>query len=129
MCLHPVIRDHPDTKFVLFHGSYPWCEDIAGLAHNYPNVYPDLVWLPLISPTAAQGLLRQLIEVGLSGRICWGCDAGSGEESLGALLAARHTLAGALSALCGEGYLEEDSALDLCKDILWNNPAALYRLF
>ena len=49
--------------FWLMHGSYPWVSDIAGLAHVYSNVWADLCWLPLISPTAAHRLMHELIDV------------------------------------------------------------------
>ncbi len=61
--LNSLIKDNPDTKFVLFHGSFPWTDDIIGLLHTYSNVYADLCWLPLISQTAAKYALHQMIEV------------------------------------------------------------------
>ncbi|MHB1458857.1 MAG: hypothetical protein ACYC0V_18250, partial [Armatimonadota bacterium] len=30
MNLVPMIEKHPETKFVLFHGGYPWTEQVAG---------------------------------------------------------------------------------------------------
>ena len=61
--------------------------DIAGLAHVYSNVWADLCWLPLISPTAAHRLMHELIDVCNTDRVVWGCDTWTSEESYGARLA------------------------------------------
>ena len=82
MYLVPLIEKHPGTKFVLFHGGYPWTREIGGLLHNYPNVYADLVWLPLISPTAAVQALHEWIETAVtSEKITWGGDCWTPEET------------------------------------------------
>jgi uncharacterized protein len=93
IAMNEMIRRNPRTKFVLFHCSYPWTSDIGALLHAYPNVYPDLCWLPLLSPSAAQRMLHELIEIGTSDKVCWGCDTWTSEESFGALLAFRSVLA------------------------------------
>ncbi len=95
--LNSLIKDNPDTKFVLFHGSFPWTDDIIGLLHTYPNVYADLCWLPLISQTAAKHALHQMIEVATADKITWGCDTWTGEESLGAKFAMAKVLGDVLN--------------------------------
>lgn len=128
MALREVIEKNPDTKFVLFHGSYPWLDDLNGLVHYYPNVYPDICWLPIISTSAAERMLHELIEVSTIDRICWGCDTWTSEESYGALLAARHVLKKVLSCKIDEGYLTLDDAKAVAKNILYNNAAKLYKI-
>lgn len=128
MGLQKVIKSNPDTKFVLFHGGYPWMDDICGLLHVYPNVYPDLCWLPLISTTAAERMLHELIEVGTSDKICWGCDAHTPEESFGALLAVRLVMAKVLADKIRDGYLNMEGAEALLDNMLYRNAAALYKL-
>ncbi len=126
MQLHEVIDKNPDTTFVLFHGGYPFLDDVCGLAHNYSNVFPDLCQLPLISTGAAKRMLESLVDVCLSDRICWGCDTQTSEESYGALLAVRHTLARALSAMVEEGRLGISDAKVIAEDILAGNAEKLY---
>lgn len=128
MQLHTAIDRNPDTKFVLFHGSYPWTDDIGALLHNYRNVYPDLCWLPIISGTACERLLGELIDVSLSDKVCWGCDTWTAEESLGALLAVRHALARVLSARIEDGYFTLDEATVFAKNVLHDNASKLYHL-
>jgi uncharacterized protein len=128
MQLNEAINKNPETKFVLFHGSYPWTDDICALLHNYQNVFPDLCWLPIISNTACERLLGELIDVGTSDKVCWGCDTWTVEESYGALLAVRHVLAKVLSAKVEDGYLTLLDAEKITQRILHDNAKQLYSL-
>ena len=120
------IEANPETKFVLFHGSYPWTDDIAALVHNFPNVYPDLCWLPLISTSRAVAFVKEMVELGTADKLTWGCDAHHGEESYGALLAARHVLAKAFSELVADDWMDEEEARVYCERIFDQNPRNLY---
>lgn len=125
--LQPVIEANPKTRFVLFHGSYPWMDDILGLVHVYPNnVFPDIVWLPSISNDAAIRMTSELIEVANSRSVCWGDDTWTSEESYGALMAVRHVLATVLSNKIKEGYLSPEDAYEFAKNILHDNAQGIY---
>lgn len=123
----PIIEKHPETKFVLFHGGYPWTEEIAAMTHNYANVYADLCWLPSISTSAAERLLHSLIETARdSSRIMWGGDSWLVTESYAQSLAARHVVKKVLSQKVADGYLTETRARRLAERILNVNAAQLY---
>lgn len=129
MNLIPMIEKHPDTKFVLFHGGYPWTEEIAALTHNYPNVYADLCWLPSISPSAACRLLHSLIEAARdSSRITWGGDSWLVTESYAQSLGAKFVVKKVLSEKVAEGYLTESRAKRLAERILSVNAQEIYKL-
>ena len=128
LAMKGVIERNPQTKFVLFHCSFPWTEDISALLHTYPNVYPDLCWLPLLSPTAAKKMLHELIEVGTSDKVCWGCDTWTSEESYGALLAFRFVLAEVLAEKVKDGYFTLADAKEIIDRIMASNAASLYAL-
>ena len=108
-----IIKKHPETRFVLFHGSYPWIDDIMGLLHVLPNVYPDICWLPIISPSAAEHALHQLIEVGTADKVCWGCDTWTSEESYGARLAVNMVLENVLTKKIKTGILMSGDAVNI----------------
>ncbi|MBR3866298.1 MAG: amidohydrolase family protein, partial [Butyricicoccus sp.] len=135
-CLHgtgplsllSLIERHPRTKFVLFHGGYPWVHEIAALMHNFGNVYADLVWLPILSPTAAVQMLHELLEMGTADRICWGCDTKVPEESYGACIALADVLGTVLAQKTGDGYLTADEAGRIAENILYRNAQTLYKL-
>ena len=58
-----LFQKYQDLHFDLFHGNYPF-NNLAGMLHQIPNISADLCWLPIISPTACQRNLTELIEVG-----------------------------------------------------------------
>ena len=126
--MREIIVRNPDTKFILFHGSYPWLDDLLGLVHQYKNVFPDLCWLPLITPAACSRFLAELLEVSTIDKICWGCDTWTSEESLGSLMAMKTVLAGVLAQKIKEGVYSADDAKTICRRILYNNAKTLYRL-
>lgn len=123
-----IIKANPDTKFVLFHGGFPWCDDTLAYLHNLKNVYCDICWLPILSPTTAEDLLNKIIEVGTSDKVCWGCDTWTSEESFGARLRVNEVLASVLSSKIEKGYLNVDEAKVIVENILYNNPKKLYKI-
>jgi len=129
MLLEPYIARNPKTKFVLFHGGFPWVKETAGIAHNYSQVVLDINWLPLISTTSAIEALHTYIEVlPNSGNITWGGDCQTSEESVGASLAFRHVLAKVLSDKVNDGYFDERRALAFADKIMHKNARAIYNL-
>lgn len=128
MNLLPLIRRHPNTKFVLFHFSYPWSDDVLGLAHYFRNVYPDLCWVPIISPARAEAVLSEALDTLDSHRLTWGCDTWTSEESLAALIAVRQVLANVLTEKVERGYYSLDLAKKTALGILHDNASRLYHL-
>jgi predicted TIM-barrel fold metal-dependent hydrolase len=126
--LQPAIQSFPATRFVLLHCSYPWMQDISWLVSKYPNVFPDLSWLPLLSNRSATVMLHELIERASLDRIFWGCDTWTAEESFGALLAFRHVLATTLAEKIITGYFTREDALLIIDAILLKNPQRFYKL-
>ena len=127
MEIRPVIERHPDTTFVLMHGSYPWTADMTGLIHYYRNVVADICYLPLLSPSVAHRVLHELIEVGNADKICWGCDTWTSEESYGSLLAIRGILLRVLSEKVADGYMDVDAAARYASGILFHNAAKIFK--
>ena len=128
MQLRELIDKNKKTKFVLFHGGYPWMDDIFALAHNYGNVYPDMCWLPLISSSAAIRFVAEATEVANTEKICWGCDTWTAEEAYGAVMAARYALVEGLAKKVEDGLLSMDTAQSLIRKILYDNAKTLYKL-
>jgi predicted TIM-barrel fold metal-dependent hydrolase len=129
MNLLPTIERHPRTRFVLFHGGYPWTSEVAALSHDHGNVYPDLAWLPLISTSAAARALTEWLEVcPSSARIAWGGDCWTSEESFAAALAFRHVLKEALSRLVRGGMMTASRAEVVARKLAHENAGVLYGL-
>jgi uncharacterized protein len=129
MLLEPTLSAHQSTQFVLFHAGYPWYDAAAGLAHSYPNVVVDLVFVPLLSVSGAKNALHELLDVARSSdRICWGGDARTAEEAFGALLAWRYVVASVLAEKIEAGLLEYEQAERLAHKLMYANVEKLYRL-
>jgi predicted TIM-barrel fold metal-dependent hydrolase len=125
--LQEAIQAFPGTRFVLLHCSYPWTQDVNMLVDKFPNVSADLSMLPLLSTRAGKAMLHDLIERATRERIFWGCDTWTAEESFGALLAFRHTLASVLAEKVLDGYLTREDAFQITDDIFFNNPQRFYK--
>ncbi len=128
MNLVNLFRQYPDVKFILFHGGYPWTSEVCALALSFPNVYVDLCWLPIISPSIARKLLKELIEVTGGYKIMWGGDCWVVEEAYGALSTMRELLAKVLAEYVEEGYFYLNDALDIAERILRLNAKEVFKM-
>ena len=129
MLFEPVIRRYPEIRFVLFHMGFPWYNEIAGLAHNYNNIFIDMVWAPIISTSAATQALRQYIEVSRTSHLIgWGSDTWTSEEAVGAVLAWKHVVSKVLSEMVDSAYIDLKKAEALAEKLMYKNNAELYGL-
>lgn len=135
--LSHLFEKFPDLQFDLFHGNYPWHMVLAGMLHQIPNVHADLCWLCIISPTAAQQLLTQVIELGdMAGTqpdhepsyrtAVFGGDCKIAEGCYGALQMAKEVVCRALEDLHDRGFLLEADAVDIAERLLYDNPCRLF---
>ncbi len=127
MFFEPVIRSYPGVNFVLLHGGFPWYHSVAGLLNTYSNVYADLSYLTIISPTAAVAALHEWLEASNSvSKITWGSDCCSPEESFGASLAFRAVLKDVFCDKVASGYLRPENARQAMRAVASENARRLY---
>ncbi len=127
--LDPLLAEYPGVTFDLFHGGYPWTRQSGALAHQHPNVRLNLTWLPQLSTAATVGIIKEWLQViPQAGRISWGGDCQTIEESHGALLAFRWALATALGELVEERYIDLDTAAEAAADLSEGAGATIYRV-
>ena len=121
--------EYPQAKFDLFHGGYPFMGEALALAKNFSNVFLDLCWLYIISPSAGARMLHEAIETIPANKIfAFGGDFIIPEGSYGHSVMARRAVSRVLTEKVEDGYLTEDEAVALAQRILRDNPATLYRL-
>jgi predicted TIM-barrel fold metal-dependent hydrolase len=129
MLLVNLFIEYREAKFDIFHGAYPYTGELLALAKNFPNVYLDLCWLYIISPSAGARVLHEAIETVPANKIfAFGGDFVIPEGAYGHSVMARQVVSRVLSEKIEDGYLTEDEAVGLAGRILRENPAALYRL-
>ena len=98
LLLLDLIEANPKTKFILFHGGYPWVGETGAIVLRHGrHVWVDSVWLPTISPTMARRALHEWLEVMPSDRILWGADCNHAEGIYGATVVTRAVLADVLA--------------------------------
>lgn len=128
--LTTVLELHQQVRFDLFHGNWPYMDDLLFLIKNYPNAALDCCWLPIIDPLYAEEMLERAVvtvpHVKVHG---FGGDfVDTPEYSAAHLKIARHVIASALADLVERGWLEEGEALSIAADWLFNNPNQFFRL-
>jgi predicted TIM-barrel fold metal-dependent hydrolase len=118
-----------DVKFILFHGGYPYGGELATLAKNFQNVYIDLCWLYIISPSYSERYLHEWLETIPANKImAFGGDYHNIENVYGHLLFAREIVANVLIEKVNEGYFSEDEAFKIAKMVLHDNAVNLFEL-
>ena len=126
MLLVDLIAANPRTKFVLFHGGFPWVGETGVIAMRHPNVWIDSVWLPTLSYTMAKRAYQEWLEAIPSDRIMWGADTVQAEGIYAATEFTRQCLAEALAEKVDRGELREEQALHIGRQIMRENALKLF---
>ncbi|MFO1500757.1 MAG: amidohydrolase family protein [Verrucomicrobiota bacterium] len=126
MLLVDLIAANPKTKFILFHGGYPWIGETGAIATRFRNVWIDSVWLPTISFTMARRAYQEWLDVVPSNRIMWGADCHQAEGIYAATAVTRRVLAEALAEKVQRGELRQDHALRICRQVMRENALELF---
>jgi predicted TIM-barrel fold metal-dependent hydrolase len=127
MLLVDLIENNPRTKFILFHGGFPWTGETGVILMRHgSHVWLDSVWLPTISYSTAKRAFHEWLEVMPSDRIMWGADAHHAEGIYGATEFNRRCLAEVLAEKVDRGDLREEHALRVGRQILRENALALF---
>ena len=117
-----LVERHPSTRFLLMHLGYPWSRDLLGMAFVYRNIWLDLTWSFMLSPSHFKLALHEAIEIlPDESRLMLGGDSWHVEESYGAITAARRLIGEVLQEKVDDGYLDEGGARRLARRILHAN--------
>jgi len=120
---------YPDARFELFHAGYPYHHELATLAKNFPNVYADLCWVPIISPTLAAQILHEWLEtIPVNKILAFGGDFIIVEGAYGHSVMARQVVSQVLSDKVKAGFYSEEEALTFGRMILRENAKELFGL-
>ncbi|HEX4072400.1 MAG TPA: amidohydrolase family protein [Planctomycetaceae bacterium] len=127
MLLVDLIQANPKTRFILFHGGYPWIGETGAIVmHHVSNVWIDSCWLPTISYTIAKRAYHEWLEVMPSNHIMWGADCNHAEGIYGATEFTRRCLAEVLAEKVDRGDLTEAQVDRIGRQILRDNALELF---
>jgi hypothetical protein len=120
--LCPLLKDFPDTKFVLMHIGYPYQDEFIALAKHYPNAYIDLCWAWIINPLAGVRFVKEFLMAAPANKLfTFGGDYVSVETVYGHSRVARQGLTQALSELVAEGWIALEEIPPLVERIMRGN--------
>ena len=132
---HPInaaglIERHPNTRFLLMHLAFPWSRDLLGMAFVYRNIWIDLTWSALLSPTYFKQALHEAIEVlPDESRMMIGGDNWHVEETYGAIGLMRRLIGEVLREKVDDGYFGPEDARRLARKILSENASRFFNRF
>jgi len=117
------------TRFIFFHISYPYYEEMLAVAKQYANATLDMCWSWIINPVAAKDFLKKFIVTVPSNKILtFGGDYKPVECVYGHSIVARNGIALALAELVEENYISLNEALALVDQLLNGNAREIFRL-
>ena len=126
--LSTLFQKHRNTKFVIFHGSYPYMAELSYLAKNYTNVYIDMCWMYIYSPSASKRYLEEWLFTVPSNKIlAFGGDS-SIEWAYGHSIMARKIVTEVLTKMVNDGYYTVDEAIVIAERILRTNAIELFNI-
>lgn len=126
--LNNLFMKYPEAKFDIFHGGFPWTDEVAALGKMFPNVYLNLVWLPQISREKAISALDVMFDCVPYNKFFWGGDCGLIEESAGSLEFGKDVVSEVLAKRVERGLLTEEVAFDIVDKIFRGNAIKVFKL-
>ncbi|MBL9135074.1 MAG: amidohydrolase family protein [Verrucomicrobiales bacterium] len=122
-----LIERHPRTRFLLMHLAYPWSRDLLAMAFVYRNVWLDLTWSFLLSPSHFKLALHEAIEIlPDESRLMLGGDNWHVEETYGAMHRARRLIGEVLEEKRRDGYFHASDAERLAAKMLHENASHFF---
>jgi predicted TIM-barrel fold metal-dependent hydrolase len=122
-----LFMEYKDARFDIFHGAWPYWEELGAIAKNFPNVYIDMCWMHIISPARSRSALYDwLDEVPANKIMGFGGDYRFVEGSYGHSVIARENVAKVLASKVEEGVYSMEQAKKYVSWILRENPMRLF---
>ena len=122
-----LIERHPNTRFLLMHLAFPWSRDLLGMAFAYRNIWLDLTWSALLSPSYFRQSLHEAIEVlPDESRMMIGWDNWHAEVTYGAIGLMRRHIGDVLQEKTDLGYFSTQDAKRLARKIFYDNASDFF---
>jgi hypothetical protein len=124
-----LIERHPRTRFLLMHLAYPWSRELLAMAFVFRNIWIDLTWSLLLSPSHFKLALHEAIEIlPDDSRLMIGGDNWHVEETYGTMKLARQLIGEVLEEKVAAGYFRFEDAQRLASGILRANALDFFKL-
>ncbi len=121
--------EYPDVRFDLFHISYPYQHTAAALAKMFPNVFIDMCWAHIISPSASVQALEDFLDAVPWNKIsAFGGDYLFPDGVYGHLVMARQNVSRALARKVEQGVFSTTKAVEIARALFYDNPLRIFQL-
>jgi len=127
--LNNLFLAYPDVDFDLFHMGYPYQGVSCALCKMFPNVFIDMCWSHIISPSACVGALDDFLDAVPYNKIsAFGGDYLFVDGVYGHLYLSRLNVSRVLAGKIARGVVSENKALDIAKAMYYENPKRIFKL-
>lgn len=127
--LSNLFLEYPLATFCLLHLGFPYQEIACVLAKTYPNVYLDMAWNHIISPSASIRFLKECLDlVPIHKLFAFGGDESKPDLMYGHLAMAKEHAALAFAHLVDHRRLTIDQAKQTILALFHTNPKQVYRI-
>ena len=124
-----LFMEYPEVNFCLLHSSYPYGGELSVLAKNFPNVFIDMCWTPVISPAYSIRYLDEWLETVPANKIMvFGGDYSVVELVYAHSVFARRIVAKVLIEKVKTGYFSEEEAKHIARKLLRENALEIFKL-
>lgn len=121
--------EYPNVNFDIFHIGYPYQHVLSALGKKFPNVFIDMCWAHIISPTACVNSLVEWLDVMPINKIsAFGGDYGFVDAVYGHQYIARENVSKALAIKVNEGKFDIERAKHIAKKLFYDNPVRIFKL-
>ena len=121
--------EYPDIKFDIFHIGYPYYQEISALAKNFQNVFIDMCWAHIVSPTASVNALVEWLDLIPCNKIsAFGGDYCFIDGVYGHQYLARMNVSKALAIKVNDGVFDIERAKEIAKMLFYDNPVSIFNL-
>jgi len=119
--------EYRKTRFDILHCGFPYYPELACMAKNFPNVYPNMTWVYCIGNSIARQMLYDWLDIIPINKILgFGGDYHFVEGVYGHAQLARQSIAWALSKKVTEKLYTEEQASEFAKKLLSENADVVY---
>lgn len=127
--LSNLFLEYPDVDFDIFHIAYPYQQVLSVLAKNFPNVFIDMCWAHIISPSACvNALVEWMDSVPINKISAFGGDYIFVDGIYGHQYMARMNVSKALSIKVKEGIFDIGRAKEISEMLFYKNPFRIFKL-
>ena len=124
-----LFSEYPDVDFDIFHIGYPYQSVACTLAKMFPNVYIDMCWSHIVSPSACIIALDDFLDAIPYNKIsAFGGDYGFVDGIYGHLILSRENVAHTLTAKVGRQVFSVEKAIDIAKAMYYDNPKRILKI-